>query len=156
MRSVTTQPSQPPPAIVCVITASLPPNVVPSCGIRTIVAITAHTRFVMIDIVRAKLRIIHRRCSTSRRWRAMRSPVIVNVSQRVARRTLLTRITGPKGLMAPTVKPMPAGTPPRFPAIAAVLAAGVFEAPDDQDPDAEFNFGLERILDGVAALLRKR
>ena len=45
---------------------------------------------------------------------------------------------------------------PRFPAIAAVLAAGVFEAPDDQDPDAEFNFGLERILDGVAALLRKR
>ncbi len=46
--------------------------------------------------------------------------------------------------------------PLRFPAISAVIAAGVFEDPDDPDTDAEFNFGLERILDGVAALIRKR
>lgn len=41
----------------------------------------------------------------------------------------------------------------RFPAISAVIAAGVFDGADD--PDADFNFGLERILDGVAALARR-
>jgi AcrR family transcriptional regulator len=46
--------------------------------------------------------------------------------------------------------------PKRFPAIGAVLAAGVFEEPDDADSDAQFNFGLERILDGIAVLVRKR
>lgn len=39
--------------------------------------------------------------------------------------------------------------PQRFPAISAVIAAGVFDQPDD--PDADFAFGLARILDGVAA-----
>lgn len=38
----------------------------------------------------------------------------------------------------------------RFPAISRLLAAGVFTGPDA--PDAGFDFGLERILDGVAAL----
>ena len=42
----------------------------------------------------------------------------------------------------------------RFPAIHAVVAAGVFEGPDA--PDADFEFGLERILDGVAALMHGR
>jgi AcrR family transcriptional regulator len=41
--------------------------------------------------------------------------------------------------------------PDRFPALHRLLAAGVFEAADD--PDKEFAFGLERILDGVAALI---
>lgn len=42
--------------------------------------------------------------------------------------------------------------PQRFPALAAFIAARVFEAVDD--PDDEFVFGLDRILDGVAALIR--
>ena len=44
----------------------------------------------------------------------------------------------------------------RYPAISALLSAGVFEEADDSNPDAQFDFGLERILDGVAALVRKR
>jgi AcrR family transcriptional regulator len=39
----------------------------------------------------------------------------------------------------------------RFPALGAVLAARVFEGPDD----ASFTFGLERILDGIAVLVRR-
>jgi len=39
----------------------------------------------------------------------------------------------------------------RLPALHAVLDAGVFDAADD--PNAEFAFGLERILDGVATLI---
>jgi AcrR family transcriptional regulator len=42
----------------------------------------------------------------------------------------------------------------RFPALHAVLDAGVFDAADD--PDEEFAFGLERILDGVAVLVDSR
>jgi AcrR family transcriptional regulator len=44
--------------------------------------------------------------------------------------------------------------PDRFPALNAVLAAGVFDVADD--PDDEFVFGLERILDGIEALVRER
>jgi len=43
--------------------------------------------------------------------------------------------------------------PQRFPALSGAIAAGAFNGPDD--PDAEFNFGLGRILDGVTALLAK-
>lgn len=39
-----------------------------------------------------------------------------------------------------------------FPALHAVLAAGVFDVADD--PDDEFRFGLDRILDGVAVLVQ--
>jgi len=42
----------------------------------------------------------------------------------------------------------------RFPALHAVLAAGVFDRADP--PDDEFEFGLQRILDGVAALIASR
>ncbi len=42
----------------------------------------------------------------------------------------------------------------RFPALHAVLAAGVFDRADP--PDAEFEFGLQRILDGIAALIVSR
>jgi hypothetical protein len=42
----------------------------------------------------------------------------------------------------------------RFPAIQEVIASGAFEDPDD--PDLEFVFGLERLLDGVEALVRAR
>lgn len=42
----------------------------------------------------------------------------------------------------------------RFPALTAVLEAGVFDRADP--PDEEFAFGLERILDGIEALIRSR
>ena len=41
----------------------------------------------------------------------------------------------------------------RFPALHELLDAGVFDRADD--PDDEFTFGLERILDGVEALINK-
>jgi AcrR family transcriptional regulator len=44
--------------------------------------------------------------------------------------------------------------PGRFPALATFIAAGVFDSHDD--PDDEFTFGLERILDGVGALIGSR
>jgi len=44
--------------------------------------------------------------------------------------------------------------PLRFPALATFIAAGVFDVHDD--PDDEFTFGLERILDGLDALVRTR
>jgi AcrR family transcriptional regulator len=44
-----------------------------------------------------------------------------------------------------------------FPALHAVIAAGVFDEPEvPEDPDAEFAFGLERVLDGIDALVRAR
>jgi AcrR family transcriptional regulator len=49
--------------------------------------------------------------------------------------------------------------PARFPAVARAVAAGTF-APDperaEQYPDDEFDFGLQRILDGIEALHRSR
>ncbi|MFC4017816.1 TetR/AcrR family transcriptional regulator [Micromonospora sp. GCM10011542] len=44
--------------------------------------------------------------------------------------------------------------PARFPALHRVLAAGVLD--QDDDPDDEFTFGLDRILDGVETLVRAR
>ncbi|MEV4496839.1 TetR/AcrR family transcriptional regulator [Micromonospora arborensis] len=44
--------------------------------------------------------------------------------------------------------------PSRFPALHRVLAAGVLD--QDDDPDDEFTFGLDRILDGIEALIRRR
>jgi len=44
--------------------------------------------------------------------------------------------------------------PKRFPALHAALASEVFTR--DDDPDDEFTFGLERLLDGVDALVRRR
>jgi AcrR family transcriptional regulator len=44
--------------------------------------------------------------------------------------------------------------PAGFPALSAVLAAGVFDGPGD-DGDDGFAFGLDRILDGVAVLVRR-
>ncbi len=41
--------------------------------------------------------------------------------------------------------------PDRFPAIHALLRAGVFDRADP--PEKEFGFGLERILDGIEALI---
>jgi hypothetical protein len=43
----------------------------------------------------------------------------------------------------------------RFPALAKVSAAGVFD-PDDGGSGADFDFGLARILDGVEVLLHAR
>jgi AcrR family transcriptional regulator len=42
----------------------------------------------------------------------------------------------------------------QFPALHAALASEAFD--QDDDPDDEFVFGLERILDGIAALVRTR
>ena len=44
--------------------------------------------------------------------------------------------------------------PERFPALHAVLAAGVFDEADDGD--GPFAFGLERVLDGIETLIEKR
>jgi AcrR family transcriptional regulator len=44
--------------------------------------------------------------------------------------------------------------PVRFPALTEFIAAGVFDKFDD--PDDEFIFGLERILDGIETLVRTR
>ncbi|MFD9872994.1 TetR/AcrR family transcriptional regulator [[Kitasatospora] papulosa] len=43
--------------------------------------------------------------------------------------------------------------PVRHPALSRLLASGVMSEPDQ--PDCEFVFGLERVLDGVEALIRK-
>jgi AcrR family transcriptional regulator len=47
--------------------------------------------------------------------------------------------------------------PERFPALHQVIASGAFED-DEQSPgmEDEFTFGLERVLDGVEALVRRR
>lgn len=42
----------------------------------------------------------------------------------------------------------------RFPALTALLETGVLDVADD--PDDEFTFGLDRVLDGVAVLVRER
>jgi AcrR family transcriptional regulator len=42
----------------------------------------------------------------------------------------------------------------RFPNLHAMLAAGVFDRADP--PDVEFEFGLQRILDGIGALISSR
>jgi AcrR family transcriptional regulator len=45
----------------------------------------------------------------------------------------------------------------RFPALSAALAAGAIDDDwDDADGDAEFTFGLDRVLDGVEALVLSR
>ena len=44
--------------------------------------------------------------------------------------------------------------PERFPALHTVIAAGVFDQPDEGDYD--FTFGLERVLDGIETLIEKR
>jgi len=41
--------------------------------------------------------------------------------------------------------------PQRFPALTEFIASGVFDAADE--PDDEFIFGLDRILDGIEALI---
>jgi AcrR family transcriptional regulator len=43
----------------------------------------------------------------------------------------------------------------RFPALTALVAAGVFDA-GDESPASEFEFGLERVLDGIEAFVRRR
>ena len=44
--------------------------------------------------------------------------------------------------------------PERFPALHAALGSGVFD--QDDDADDEFTFGLERVLDGIEALVTER
>lgn len=44
-------------------------------------------------------------------------------------------------------------TPARFPALAAAIAAGALDQPDD-DPLSDFHSGLEQLLDGIAAKAR--
>jgi AcrR family transcriptional regulator len=44
--------------------------------------------------------------------------------------------------------------PERFPALHAAIASGIFD--QDDDPDEDFAFGLERVLDGIEALMRAR
>jgi len=44
-------------------------------------------------------------------------------------------------------------SPEEFPALHAVIAAGAFE---QDNPDSEFSFGLDRILDGIGRLISDR
>jgi hypothetical protein len=44
--------------------------------------------------------------------------------------------------------------PDGFPAVHRAIASGSLD--DDDDIDAEFEFGLGRILDGIDALIRRR
>lgn len=44
--------------------------------------------------------------------------------------------------------------PARYPALTKFIAAGVFDRADE--PDTEFTFGLERILDGIEVLVSSR
>ncbi|MFJ8577239.1 TetR/AcrR family transcriptional regulator [Micromonospora sp. NPDC093277] len=46
--------------------------------------------------------------------------------------------------------------PRNFPAITAAIAAGAIDHDATYDPDAEFTFGLDRVLDGIAALVDRR
>lgn len=46
--------------------------------------------------------------------------------------------------------------PQRFPAVRAAIAAGVLDDDGTEDPDEWFTFGLERVLDGVDALVHAR
>ncbi|MEV6924479.1 hypothetical protein AB0M46_08215 [Dactylosporangium sp. NPDC051485] len=43
--------------------------------------------------------------------------------------------------------------PARFPAIATAIAGGAIDDDAEFDPDAEFAFGLTRVVDGIAALV---
>jgi AcrR family transcriptional regulator len=45
--------------------------------------------------------------------------------------------------------------PDRFPEVHAAIAEGAFDG-EDEEPDKEFTFGLERVLDGIGELIRKR
>lgn len=45
--------------------------------------------------------------------------------------------------------------PQRFPAVGRLLATGILDMPDET-PDADFEFGLARILDGIATLIDRR
>jgi len=45
--------------------------------------------------------------------------------------------------------------PLRFPAIGRLLATGILDMPDEV-PDTDFEFGLARVLDGIAALIDRR
>jgi AcrR family transcriptional regulator len=44
--------------------------------------------------------------------------------------------------------------PERYPAVSQMVASGIFNEPGD--PDYEFNYGLERILDGIEVLITAR
>ncbi|WP_214411155.1 TetR/AcrR family transcriptional regulator [Sphaerisporangium fuscum] len=47
-------------------------------------------------------------------------------------------------------------TAERFPALAEAITAGVFSEHPEEDPATDTRFGLDRILDGVEALIRQR
>ncbi|MGW0907136.1 TetR/AcrR family transcriptional regulator [Streptomyces sp. NPDC002853] len=53
-----------------------------------------------------------------------------------------------------TVDALTSTAPERFPALRRTLAAGIFDAADTEDTD--FEFGLGRVLDGVAVLVEDR
>jgi hypothetical protein len=45
--------------------------------------------------------------------------------------------------------------PRRFPAIGELIASGILDLPPEV-PDEDFEFGLERLLDGIEVLIRRR
>jgi AcrR family transcriptional regulator len=92
--------------------------------------------------------------------------VVILLSSYVWREVMIAVDISAAGSAGGLVPPSPAGygralakltDPERFPALHALLASGVFEQADDPDDlDAEFDFGLQRILDGIEVLVRSR
>ncbi|MFH8794784.1 TetR/AcrR family transcriptional regulator [Streptomyces sp. NPDC017941] len=62
--------------------------------------------------------------------------------------------TDPTPATGPGAEPGLAPAPDRYPALRHLLASGALGEPDDS-PDAEFEFGLRCVLDGVEALLSR-
>lgn len=46
-------------------------------------------------------------------------------------------------------------TPETHPALSRLVATGILDAPTEYDPDVDFAFGLDRVLDGIAALVAR-
>lgn len=46
--------------------------------------------------------------------------------------------------------------PTRFPAVSRAIASGTFDDDDYDDFDTDFDYGLQRILDGIEALIRRK
>ena len=70
------------------------------------------------------------------------------VTESEPRRPLVLERERLEGLLERACAPEP------FPALYETVASGALD--DEDDPDAEFNFGLARTLDGIDALVRAR
>jgi AcrR family transcriptional regulator len=82
-------------------------------------------------------------------WRMTTIEVDMAVAARAAGYTVDEAVAGYGQILAKLADPG------RFPEVHAAIAEGAFEG-ENGDPDKEFVFGLERVLDGVEALIQKQ